>query len=498
MSPDEARHTDPQQRMFLQCAYHAMEDAGIAPRISESRERTAVFAACGIDGYLIHHLNGGEPLKDSLRPGRIWTAEVGNEKDYIATRVSYQLDLGGPSYTVNSACSSGLVAIAQGVEAIRRGDCDVAISGASSLTFPNLGYLYGDGFVNSMDGTVRPFDKNASGTLFGDSVGAVVLKRLSLAQRDRNRIYAIVRGSAITNDGKMKAGYSAPRAEAQARAIRQSMKRASVQSKDVSYVECHATATKVGDAIEMRGLRMALGPDANPRVGSVKGNIGHANCAAGLTGFIKTVLCLYHRTLVPTVHFRELNARIKDKFEVQTKTETWQGERRFAGVSSFGVGGTNVHVTLACPEEEIASPEVESASPEVESATQEELKSSSSKTYLLPLSAKTNEALQRMCDNLARYLQDQGKNLKLCDVARTLQFGREHMKIRVCVTASSIEEAARKFQFYASTSRHIISRSSSNVVFLFPGQGTQFPGMGRAMYVNRLHSYCYNISHTQK
>ena len=131
-----------------------MEDAGIAPRMSESRERTAVFAACGIDGYLIHHLNGGEPLKDSLRPGRIWTAEVGNEKDYIATRVSYQLDLGGPSYTVNSACSSGLVAIAQGVEAIRRGDCDVAISGASSLTFPNLGYLYGDGFVNSMDGTL--------------------------------------------------------------------------------------------------------------------------------------------------------------------------------------------------------------------------------------------------------------------------------------------------------------------------------------------------------
>ena len=267
----------------------------------------------------------------------------------------------------------------------------------------------------------------------------------------------------------MKAGYSAPRAEAQARAIKQSLKRASVKSKDVSYVECHATATKVGDAIEMRGLRMALGSDANPRVGSVKGNIGHANCAAGLTGFIKTVLCLHHRTLVPTVHFQELNPRIKHKFEVQTKTETWQGERRFAGVSSFGVGGTNVHVTLACRESVV----LEEGKQREEDAV----------THLLPLSAKTEESLQRMCGNLARYLRLQDKNLKLSDVARTLQFGREHMKVRVCVTASTIEEAARKFESHASKSRHVIMRSSSSVVFLFPGQGTQFPGMGRAMYV---------------
>jgi len=233
-------------------------------------------------------------------------------------------------------------------------------------------------------------------------------------------------------------------------------------------VECHATATKVGDAIEMRGLRMALGEASNPRVGSVKGNIGHANCAAGLTGFIKTVLCLHHRMLVPTVHFRELNGRIKDKFEVQTKTEMWQGENRFAGVSSFGVGGTNVHVTLGS-----------SSSSKVE---EEERVEESSKTYLLPLSAKTIEALQRMCRNIALHLQTHSKTLRLCDVARTLQFGREHMKVRVCVSAHSIEDAASKFEFYAKTPTRFTSlTSSSAVVFLFPGQGTQFPGMGRTM-----------------
>ncbi len=288
---DEAKCMDPQQRMFLQCAWHAMENAGYAPR-SGSEFNTGVFAACGIDGYLINHLDGGAPLRDLSKPDVILRTEIGNEKDYIATRVSYQLDLGGPSVTVNSACSSGLVAIAQASQAILAGQCDVAIAGAASITFPNFGYLYSEGLVGSKDGRVCPFDVEASGTLFGDSVGAVVLKRLDNAIEDGDHIWAIVRGTAVTNDGRQKAGYAAPSANAQQRAIEAALTAASVAADSVSYVECHATATHVGDAIEIAGLTNAFRNHSGANscaLGSVKGNIGHANCAAGITGFIKAV-----------------------------------------------------------------------------------------------------------------------------------------------------------------------------------------------------------------
>lgn len=195
---------DPQQRMFLQTAWHAVEAAGYAPR-SGTPARTGVFAACGIDGYLIHHLEGGG-LHDPLDPGRWFLTETGSEKDYIATRVAYQLDLGGPAFTVNSACSSGLVALASAAAALRAGQCDMAIAGAASLTFPGNGYLYADGLVASEDGHVRPFDADASGTLFGDTVGAVVLKRLDEALRDGDNVLSIVRGYDVTNDGRQKAG----------------------------------------------------------------------------------------------------------------------------------------------------------------------------------------------------------------------------------------------------------------------------------------------------
>jgi len=370
---EEAKMMDPQQRLFLQTCWHAMEDAGYPPR-SGSNFETGVFASCGIDGYMIHHLEGAKVLREgTLDPASIFKTEVGNEKDYIATRVSYHLNLGGPSYTINSACSSGLVSVSEAVNSIQSGRCDVALAGASSLTFPNTGYLYSEGLVSSPDGHVRPFDEKAGGTLFGDGIGAVVLKRLDDALKDGDRIMAVVRGAAVTNDGRDKAGYSAPASAAQQRAIVRAQRRAGVTSDQISYVECHATATHVGDAIEMRGLKEAFEENKQNSstssasfpvecaLGSVKGNIGHANCAAGITGFMKTVLCLYHKTLVPTVHYSKLNSKINFSgtgFSVNDATKKWvvnpqgrgsgesEGALRMAGVSSFGVGGTNAHVVL--------------------------------------------------------------------------------------------------------------------------------------------------------
>jgi 3-oxoacyl-(acyl-carrier-protein) synthase len=256
ISRTEATIMDPQHRVFMQAAWEAMEVAGYPPR-SGSSKRTGVFAACGVDGYLHHHFDGS-PLKDPLDPGAIFLGEVGNEKDYIATRVSYALDLMGPAMNVNSACSSGLVAVAQAAQSIIMGDCDMAIAGAASVNFPNMGYLYQEGLVGSIDGKVRPFDTAASGTVFGDAVGAVVLKRLDAAEADGDHIFAVITGQSVTNDGRQKAGYSAPSATAQATAISTAMHRAETTADQVSYVECHATATLMGDGIELRGLKMAF------------------------------------------------------------------------------------------------------------------------------------------------------------------------------------------------------------------------------------------------
>merc|ERR1719502_527697 len=236
---------DPQHRVFMEVAYQAFEYAGYAPR-SGTPPRTAVFASPGIDGYMIHHLKG-EPLKDTLQPGDIFLGEVGSEKDYISTRVSYALDLMGPSLAVNSACSSALAAIAQACATLTSGQADMAIGGGTALTFPGTGYLYEQGLVNSIDGKVRPFDADAHGTVFGDAVGAVVIKRLSEAKADDDNVLAVIRGCGLSNDGSRKVGYAAPGVAGQKAAIVDAMRAAQVSSDEVSYVECHATGTLVGD-----------------------------------------------------------------------------------------------------------------------------------------------------------------------------------------------------------------------------------------------------------
>ena len=252
ISPHEARLMDPQHRLFMQVAWGALEHAGYAPR-SGTPSRTAVFASSGIDGYLVHHLEG-KPLSDALSPGDVFLGEVGNEKDYIATRVSYALDLMGPSLAVNSACSSALAAVAQAAQALLTGQADMALAGGAALTFPGYGYVYEEGLVNSTDGVVRPFDAAANGTVFGDAVGAVVLKREADALADDDNIVATLLGFGMSNDGARKLGYAAPGVAGQRAAIDAALQMAAVDASTITYVECHATGTLIGDGIELRAL----------------------------------------------------------------------------------------------------------------------------------------------------------------------------------------------------------------------------------------------------
>ncbi|QND44767.1 acyltransferase domain-containing protein (plasmid) [Rhizobium lusitanum] len=485
ISKREAEIMDPQHRVFIEVAAGALEQAGYVRSNNPYRYRTGVFASCGIDGYLFHHLEGGG-LKTPLDPTGLFLTEIGNEKDYIATRVSYLLDLGGPSLTVTSACSSALVAVAQAAQSILSGQCDMAIAGGSSINFPNFGYRYENGLVGSIDGHVRPFDQGASGTLFGDSVGAVVLKHLDDAIADGDHIWAVMSGFGLSNDGIVKAGYAAPSAKAQTRCISDAIKMAGIDSEAISYVECHATATLVGDAIEIRGLKDAFdahraGEMPKPgtcRIGSVKGNIGHANCAAGITGFIKTVLSLHHRSLVKTANFDTLNPKLVDMvdysaspFAVQTDLEPWEVSNpdqqlpRRAGVSSFGIGGTNAHVILE----------------EAPTLTRGPFGEASA-LHLATITGKTPEALARNCSELAGAVAGMAPD-ELTSAIWALNTRREHHQIRAAtVISGNPSEAATKIAALAHANLRQTESHTATIAFCFSGQGSQHPAMARALY----------------
>ncbi|MFY1633956.1 beta-ketoacyl synthase N-terminal-like domain-containing protein [Solwaraspora sp. WMMB335] len=499
----EALLMDPQHRVFIEVACGALEQAGYARADNPYRHRTGVFAACGIDGYLVHHLQGGG-LTQPLDPAGLFLTEIGNEKDYIATRVAYLLDLGGPAVTVTSACSSGLVAVAAAAQAIMTGQCAMAVAGASSINFPNFGYRYEEGLVGSVDGRVRPFDAEASGTLFGDAVGAVVLKRLDDAIADGDDVWAVLTGFGVSNDGRMKAGYTAPSASAQAQCISDAMAMAGVTAEQISYVECHATATHVGDAIEIAGLRDAFDrhrPGSAPatgrcEIGSVKGNIGHANCAAGITGLIKTVLCLHHRTLVPTVHYRTLNPKLVDlvegdrsPFVVRRGRGDWtvadpgtQLPRR-AGVSSFGIGGTNAHVIV----EEAPPPVAVPAVPAVPVARPAgDPNPPSSPLHLLTVSGATERALGRNVDRLTRFVTTLPAD-EVGPAIRTGQLTRQAHSVRAStvVTAEAVSGAdpvRLGERLLAGAGR---PAGATTVAFCFPGQGSQSAAMARGLHRGR-------------
>jgi 3-oxoacyl-(acyl-carrier-protein) synthase/thioesterase domain-containing protein len=422
---------DPQHRIFFETAWEALESAGYVGETYPGA--VGVFATCGISTYLIHHLVSDRALMESA--GEWAVRHTANEANFLATRVSYELGLTGPSMNVQTACSSALVAVHLAAQSLLAGECDMALAGASTITLPqDRGYFYREGGILSPDGCCRPFDAHANGTAFGSGAGCVVLKRLGDALADGDDVLAILRGTAINNDGSAKIGYLAPSVEGQARVVAEALAVAGVDPRTISYVETHGTGTLLGDAIEIAALTRAYRASTSATgycaIGSVKPNIGHIGEAAGIAAFIKAVLALSHRELPPSLGYRTPSPEIDfghSPFFVNTELRAWaaSGPRR-AGVTALGVGGTNAHAILE------EAPPLEQSGP-------------SHAAEVLVLSAKTETALESAAKNLARHLRD-NPGQPLADVAYTLQLGRKAFPCRRAVVCRDREDAIRALE----------------------------------------------------
>ena len=465
MQPREAALTDPQHRLFLECCWQAFEDAGRDPAGSN----TGVFAGCSMPTYLIHNLLADRAAAAAFASGYQvdnYQHLLGSLGDVLATRVSYKLDLRGPSMTVQTACSTSLVAVAQACQALLLAQCDMALAGGVSVTFPQRrGYRHTEGGMVSADGHCRPFDAAASGTIFGDGCGVVLLKRLSDALADGDRIHAVIRGFATNNDGAGKAGFTAPSVAAQAQAVAQAQALAGVTADAIGYVECHGTATPLGDPIEVAGLTAAFRETTDAlgfcAIGSVKGNIGHLDAAAGIAGLIKATLAVREGSIPPTLHYTAPNPHLRldgSPFFVAARTMSWPplpGPRR-AGVSALGVGGTNAHVVIEEP-----PPAAVAAGTDAPA--------------VLAVSARSDAALADAREQLAAWLAAH-PDAALADVAHTLARRRGFAR-RSAVVARDAGEAVRKLH-----EARAVAAGAPGVVFMFPGQGAQHPGMAAALH----------------
>jgi phthiocerol/phenolphthiocerol synthesis type-I polyketide synthase E len=469
-SPREAELLEPAHRIFLECAWEAMEDAGYDP--SRVDGAVGVYAGAGSPAYTDRNVRGNPELAASAGEFQLL---VGSGKDFLSTRASYKLDLRGPSVNVQTGCSTALVAVHMACQSLLSRECDVAMAGGASVPVPQTtGYLWSHGGILSPDGHCRAFDADSAGAQAGSGVGVVVLKRLDDALADGDVVHAVIKGSAINNDGAVKVAYTAPSVEGQSAVIGEALAVADVDPSTITYVEAHGTGTELGDPIEIAALNRAFRGSTDAErfcvVGSVKTNIGHLDTAAGIAGLIKTVLALKHRELPPTLHYRSPNPRIDfagSPFYVSGELMAWNppaGVPRRAGVSSFGIGGTNAHVIL---EEAPAATPSEPSEP----------------WQLLALSARTPAALDAATANLAAHLRE-NPSLEPADVAWTLQQGRRAFAVRRTVAVHRDEDAAAVLE--ARTPDRVatggVEGGHKSVAFMFPGVGEQYVNMARGLY----------------
>ncbi|TDK28521.1 type I polyketide synthase [Luteimonas aestuarii] len=474
--PREAELMDPQHRMFLEICWEAMERAGHDP--SRYPGAVGVYAGCYMDTYLMWNLCSDPAFLarfiESIQVGSLQT-ELGNDKDYLATRVAFKLGLRGPAMTLQTACSTSLVAIATACQSLASYQCDMALAGGVTIVLPQKkGYFYKEGSMLSADGHCRTFDADAAGTVFSNGAAVVLLKRVEDAIADGDTIHAVIRGYATNNDGAGKVSYTAPSVDGQADVISMALAVGDIDARTVGLVEAHGTATPMGDPIEIAGLTAAYRAHTQDNqfcaIGSLKANLGHLDVASGAIGLIKTALAVHEGVLPPSINFSKPNPKIdfaSSPFYVNTALTPWpQGEwPRRAGISSFGVGGTNAHVVL----EQAPAPAPEGAR---------------RSHALLVLSARSKEALSAQATRLADWLEAH-PDASLDDVAYTLQVGRQQFEHRRIVVAADIPGAIASLRSPPAPGESTkLDTAAARIAFMFPGQGAQYPGMARALHAS--------------
>ncbi|MEU3252590.1 SDR family NAD(P)-dependent oxidoreductase [Streptomyces sp. NPDC006997] len=468
-SPREAEILDPQHRIFLECAWQALESAGVDPHRFEGR--IGVFAGAGFNSYLPLNLMNNQRVLDAAG---MYQVMLGGDKDFLATRTSYKLDLKGPSVTVQTACSTSLTAVHLACQSLLNGECEIAVAGGVSVSAPlRSGYVHEPGGILSPDGHCRAFDTAASGTVAGNGVGVVVLRRLADARVGHDTVDAVILATAVNNDGSLKAGYTAPSVDGQTDVITEALALADVDPATIGYVETHGTGTPLGDPIEIAALTRAYRDGTDDRgycaIGSVKSNVGHLDAAAGVTGLIKAALALKHRAIPPTLHCDRPNPDLAldtSPFYVNTELRPWPrtDAPRRAGVSSFGIGGTNVHVVLE------EAPPTAPADP-----------GTGRERHLLTLSGRTPQALADHARRLADHL-DAHPDTDLDAAAHTLARRRHAFDHRATVVCQDTGDAVTALRGLAGAAPAPACAERAPVAFLFPGQGAQYVGMGRALY----------------
>ena len=472
-NPKDAAVTDPAHRLFLEVAYEAIENSGHTGYDDEGP--FGVFAATGAPLYWMQNLQSNPDLIEEM--GEFLVRHTGNDINFFATRLSYELDLRGPSVSVQTACSSAISSIHMGIQSLLGGECDFALAGASAVLVPQgRGYIYRDGEILSPDGHCRPFDAKSAGTIFGSGAGAVVLRRAEDAVKDGDTIHGIIRSTAINNDGSQKVGYLAPGAEGQVAAIAEALELGEIDPEKISYIETHGTGTNVGDPIEFEALLQVFRKHTSKNdfcgIGSVKSNIGHLGEAAGVASLIKVLLALKNKQMPPTLNYESPNPQIEienSPFYVVNKLRPWEAPTeqgpRLAGITALGAGGTNAHLIVEEP------------------LTVETTNEASRSSNLLLVTAKTPTALNTASEDLAKYLE-QNPNINLADVAYTLQKGRRHYNFRRAIACNNSKTAIELLQGgdAALVANGKCDDTTPSLVFMFPGGGAQYSGMGKDLY----------------